>query len=292
MYPGQNPHQQQQGWGRPPPQQQQQQGWGQPPQQQQQQPGGWGQQPQHRGPPPQQGWGPQQPYPQQQQGWGPQPGGGGGGWGQQPQQQMGGNFQQQQQPYNYQASNDMWYGRQYGGNVQNHEMQNLQQWFWSVDSQRRGEINANDLLNALRYMGHNFSEQTSRLIMAVFDADHSGSISFNEFVPMFKFIQALKERFQQCDHDRTQMLSMPQTEEALRSEGFTFDQKTAVALFHKFARNSPGLTFEQFVELACFLGAVKSEFQWRDQQNSGRVNLSLGELVEIIANVSANRGNV
>lgn len=66
----------------------------------------------------------------------------------------------------------------------------LWQWFVSVDRDGSGQINPTELQQALVNGDWTpFELDTVKLLMTIFDTDRSGSITYNEFVGLWKYIQ-------------------------------------------------------------------------------------------------------
>ena len=63
------------------------------------------------------------------------------------------------------------------------QQQQVRGWFMAVDSDRSGQISATELQQALVNGNMSrFSEETCRMLISLFDNNHSGTIDINEFV--------------------------------------------------------------------------------------------------------------
>ena len=63
----------------------------------------------------------------------------------------------------------------------------IRQWFLAVDADRSGQISATELQRALVNGNmRRFSEETCRMLISMFDNNHSGTIDINEFVSLFR----------------------------------------------------------------------------------------------------------
>ncbi|ELR23517.1 EF hand domain containing protein [Acanthamoeba castellanii str. Neff] len=258
-------------WGQPaaggPPQQ-----WGQP------QPATGG------GQPPQQQWGGQpQGYPgggggQPQHQWGqPQPATGGG----QPPQQPGTGYPgqagaggpppqgQQQPPGSYQPP-----PTQPPSNFQGWEMQQVRQWFMSMDRDRSGSISANELAN-VAIGGVPIGFETAVKLIRVFDVDKNGTIDFYEYGALHKAL------FQQQDRDRNGRLDANEIGAALSAGGFRLGPVATQSMFRKYNKSGYGISTVEFLGLVAHVAQVKSLFEWRDKQKTGQVTLDMDSLLEI-----------
>ena len=63
------------------------------------------------------------------------------------------------------------------------QQQQVRGWFMAVDSDRSGQISATELQQALVNGNMSrFSEETCRMLISLFDHNHSDTIDINEFV--------------------------------------------------------------------------------------------------------------
>ena len=79
---------------------------------------------------------------------------------------------------------------QYGAYTQGltpQEAQQIAQWFGAVDTDRSGQIDAQELHKCLSFGGHNFSFAVTQKILLAFDTDRSGQIGmfYLEFDHLF-----------------------------------------------------------------------------------------------------------
>ncbi|KAJ1024082.1 hypothetical protein NDA16_002921 [Ustilago loliicola] len=266
-------------------------GYGAPPPGQQ---GGYGQQQQYGGggygaPPPQQG------------GYGaPPPGQQGGGYGAPPpgQQQGGGGYgapppgQGYGRPQVFNAST----GPPPGADPQ------LWQWFIAVDRDRSGQINPQELSQALVNGDWTpFDLDTVKMLMSVFDVDRSGHISFNEFAGLWKYIQDWQGVFRHFDQDRSGSIDQNELANVLQSFGYRLSPKLLHIVSQKYivsdtaaggaaggmgatgpgARGPPGITFDRFVRACVVIKTLTESFQRHDTQRSGWVQINYDTFMEM-----------
>lgn len=219
-------------------------GYGAPPPGQQ---GGYGQQQQYGGAG---GGGYGAPPPQQQGGYGggyggapPPPGQHQGGYGAPPPGQ-----QQQQGGYGGGGSQQSSYGGPPQGSYGRPQVYNastgpppgadpqLWQWFIAVDRDRSGQINAQELSQALVNGDWTpFDLDTVKMLMSVFDVDRSGQISFNEFAGLWKYIQDWQGVFRHFDQDRSGSIDQNELSNALQSFGYRLSPKLLHIVTQKYS---------------------------------------------------------
>jgi len=274
-----NPYGQQQGGygqqGHNPYGQQQQQGYGQ-------QPGYGGQQPGHN---PygtqQQAYGTQQqahnPYGGAQQSHNPYGGGAAAGGYHPP---AGGQNQFATQS---QAAHNAWYA-QYYNQIQQAELQKLQAWFASVDTDRSGSITAHEL-QKVTFGGFPLGLDIALKLVKVFDKDRSGTIDFFEYASMHQFITLMQRSFTNADRDRSGTLDYREIHTALQSSGFTIGLAPTQLFFNKVSRGSAHINFPQFLQLGADIALLRSKFEWSDTDKDGVIHVNFSQLLEICADL-------
>ncbi|TCD67765.1 hypothetical protein EIP91_011951 [Steccherinum ochraceum] len=252
---------QQHGYGAPPPQQHgygaPQQGYGAPPPQQ-----GYG------APPPQQGYG--APPPQQGYGGGyGAPGGYGGPGG------FGGNAPPVAPPG---ADPQLW------------------SWFTAVDMDRSGHISAQELQKALVNGDWTpFDLDTVKLLMTIFDTDRSGTIGFNEFAGLWKYIKEWQGVYKHFDRDRSGSIDGKELKEALAQFGYKLSPQLLTLVEKKYdvekasappapgvAAPPPGITFDRFVRACVVVRTLTEAFQKLDSDRDGWIQISYDQFMQTV----------
>ncbi|KAJ1923225.1 hypothetical protein IWQ60_006005 [Tieghemiomyces parasiticus] len=157
------------------------------------------------GPPPQQGGGYQRPPPPASQGGG-----------------YGGYPPQQQAPPPQQAAATP-------------SRETLYQWFQAVDTDKSGALSAGELQRALMNGDWSpFNIETVRMMVNMFDKDNSGTIEFNEFAGLWKYIEDWKKCFFTFDQDRSGTIDAQELTRALYTFGYNVPPAVITLLMRKF----------------------------------------------------------
>jgi len=189
-----------------------------------------------------------------------------------------------------------WYS-QYYNQINAQEMQRLAAWFQSVDRDRSGHIDANELATSIWPGGRQFDKWTITKFLAVFDEDRSGSMNFYEYAALYKYIESLTNAFFSCDRDRSMTLDPNELPTALQQAGYQLDVETTNILKKRYAKppgtlghhdvhGLPGLSgpagpaavgtglvsFENFVLICVSLAHMNAVFRRYDRGN-GSVTL-------------------
>lgn len=141
-----------------------------------------------------------------------------------------------------------------------HELQGLQTWFYSIDADRSGSIDMNELGRAQWPHGRPFDQSTIRKLIRVFDADYSGTISFFEFAALHKFVATLQQAFQYCDRDRSWTLDPGELHMALSQAGLPVDPESMASILFRYSRQGH-VSFDNFVALSVQLAHVRHVFE-------------------------------
>lgn len=83
--------------------------------------------------------------------------------------------------------------------------QYINQWtqcFRSFDRDNSGNIDRNELVNALTQFGYRLSDNFYNLLLIKFDRTHSGRIMFDDFIQLCVVLQILTDAFREKDTDR------------------------------------------------------------------------------------------
>ncbi|WWC70460.1 uncharacterized protein I206_104411 [Kwoniella pini CBS 10737] len=319
------PPQQQQQYSQPPPQQglpgaygQPQQQYSQPPpppRQQQQQyqsgqqpqqgpPGGYGQRPQSLGRPPQgytspppqqyqQGGPPPPPAPQQQQ---QRPPSQRQRWSQQSQNQSQNQYgqynqppppppQQQQQwqqqshhPQQVQASPPMG-----ADDAELHRM------FVQFDSSRSGDLSTTDLQRLLAKDTMMDAREDAVKMVNIFDTDKSGTINFQEFEGLYRYIQDWHGIFRRFDRDNSGTIDRKELHNALLGFGFSLPKEMVISLEKRFApppkagqAPTKGISFDRFLMACVTVKHYTEGFRRLDINGSGHITIDYNQFMELV----------
>jgi len=249
-------------------------------------PGGYGAPPPQQGyggygaPPPQQGYGappPQQGYgaPPPQQGYG----GYGGGYGGAPAYGAPGGFSGGPPPAPPPGADPQLWG-----------------WFTAVDVDRSGHISANELQKALVNGDWTpFDLDTVKLLMTIFDTDRSGTIGFNEFAGLWKYIKEWQGVYKHFDKDRSGSIDGKELKDALSQFGYKLSPQLLALLEKKYDVEKasappvpgayappPGITFDRFVRACVVIRTLTEAFQKLDSDRDGWIQISYEQFMQTV----------
>lgn len=137
-----------------------------------------------------------------------------------------------------------------------------------------------------------FHPKTVKMMIRMFDRNNSGTISFDEFVALWRFLAAWRELFDRFDEDRSGRISLQEFEKALVAFGYRLSQPFVTVLFttfeskkqqingeHAMGPAKDGMSFDLFVQACISLRRMTDVFKRYDEDRDGYVTMSFEEFL-------------
>jgi len=142
----------------------------------------------------------------------------------------------------------------------------LRQIFDKWDTDHNGYITPNELQKAMHHLGEPVSDEDIRLIMTMFDKEHTGRIDFAEFGQLYNYVSELKQEFTKADTSRTGSLDMDQVKSAMHRHHKALmlagGVATVYSLFKLHDLHKKGkLEWPHFLRLGLHMGALRSNYE-------------------------------
>ncbi|XP_061355737.1 uncharacterized protein LOC133300230 isoform X2 [Gastrolobium bilobum] len=154
----------------------------------------------------------------------------------------------------------------------------LREWFDRVDSDKSGGITALQLKTALAVGNLEFP------LTVVQQMIRNGSMSFEEFIALNKFLLKVQHAFSDLERGRG-FLVPDDVYEALIKIGFMLDSPAFYSVCESFDQNKNGrFQLDDFIALCVFLQSARNLFNSFDTSKQGRVTLDLNQFVYCTAN--------
>jgi len=174
----------------------------------------------------------------------------------------------------------------------------LYQWFTAVDTDRSGSISAAELQQALVNGDWTpFDLDTVKLLMTIFDTDRSGTIGFEEFSGLWKYIKDWQKVFRHFDADRSGSIDGQELSNALKQFGYNLDQRLVNLLETKYdikggapvaapggRQAAPGVSFDRFVRCCVVVKQLTEAFQRLDTNRDGWIQINYEQFMSIVLN--------
>ncbi|KAK7057916.1 hypothetical protein R3P38DRAFT_2843634 [Favolaschia claudopus] len=170
----------------------------------------------------------------------------------------------------------------------------LWNWFSSVDVDRSGHISAPELERALINGDWTpFDLDTVKLLMTMFDTDRSGTIGFNEFAGLWKYIKDWQNVFKHFDRDRSGSIDGNELRDALAQFGFNLSPHLLVLVQRKYdpvkagttgrpGMAPPGITFDRFVRACVVVKQLSEAFGRLDTDRDGWIQIGYDQFMETV----------
>ncbi|CCM01023.1 uncharacterized protein FIBRA_03071 [Fibroporia radiculosa] len=166
----------------------------------------------------------------------------------------------------------------------------LWNWFMAVDTDRSGQINMHELQKALINGDWTpFDLDTVKMLMTIFDVDRSGTIGFNEFSGLWKYIHDWQGVYRHFDRDRSGTIDTQELRDALTQFGYNLSPRLLAMVEKKYDIHTgsgvgpsgsqgtggpPGITFDRFVRACVVVKQLTESFRRLDTDGDGWVQMS------------------
>ncbi|KAH9608957.1 hypothetical protein KSS87_008833 [Heliosperma pusillum] len=158
----------------------------------------------------------------------------------------------------------------------------LKEWFDRVDSAQLGNITALQLQNALAVGNLNLPLSVVQQMIRMYDFDKNGTMSFEEFLALNKFLLKIQQAFSDSERGRG-FLIHDDVYEALVKLGFSLDSPafyTTCEVTHLFSLLVE-ISWKQYLKKAVVDSNLFNSF---DTSKQGRVTLDLNQFIYCTAN--------
>ncbi|KAI8388920.1 uncharacterized protein BYT42DRAFT_492002, partial [Radiomyces spectabilis] len=165
----------------------------------------------------------------------------------------------------------------------------LLEWFKAVDTDRSGQLTVDELQRALINGDWSpFNIETVRTMVNMFDTDNTGTINFNEFAGLWKYIEDWKRCFQAFDADGSGSIDQAELGNAFRTFGYNVSDKFLKLLIQKFDRYGTvktgrgTVTFDNFVQACVTVKTLTDSFQSFDTDRDGWIQINYEQFLELV----------
>lgn len=125
--------------------------------------------------------------------------------------------------------------------------------------------------------------------MNIFDTDRNGSIVFEEFSGLWKYISDWQRVFKTFDQDRSGTIDGGELANALRSFGYRLSPPLLMMIEQKYASGAvtsygptSGITFDRFVRACVVVKTLTESFQRMDTDRDGRIQIDYEEFMKLV----------
>lgn len=174
--------------------------------------------------------------------------------------------------------------------------QQLQAFFSRIDVDNSGTLTPLELQRVLLNGDWSpFNLDTIELLFSLFDHDRNGTINFNEFIGLWRYIEEWKRLFTTFDKDNSGSIEIPELVNAMTSFGFNISEQMLKKFVRKykiiynvgsrkFMLNNldESVSFDNFVQLCVTVKTSADIFRAFDQAGTGWVKMNYEQFMEVI----------
>ncbi|KAF9192816.1 Alpha-1 3/1 6-mannosyltransferase alg-2 [Haplosporangium sp. Z 11] len=192
--------------------------------------------------------------------------------------------QQQYQQYQNVVQQQLQQGRR--NSAQLAVQSSLKDWFDAVDTDHSGSLSCEELQRALMNGDWTpFNVETVRLMMNMFDRDNDGTISFNEFIGLWNYIEKWKACFQTYDLDGSGTIDAMELQKALRGFGYNLSESIVSLIVTKYdVRGKGDISFDNFVQSCVTVQTLTDSFRRIDVAGTGVVTMTYEQFLGLVIN--------
>lgn len=155
--------------------------------------------------------------------------------------------------------------------------------FQKVDADKSNAISADELQKAL---GNGtwtaFNPETIRLMIGMFDRDLTGTINFNEFGALWKYVCDWQETFRSFDKDNSGSIDRDELKQALTTFGYRLSDRFYDLLIRKFDRSgSAAIRFDDFIQCCIVIQTLTNSFQKFDTNHNGWITIDYEQFLTL-----------
>ncbi|KAM3262018.1 hypothetical protein ACQJBY_052600 [Aegilops geniculata] len=160
----------------------------------------------------------------------------------------------------------------------------LREWFDRVDAAGTGNITAPQLQSALAVGNLDFPLSVVQQMIRMYDFDRNGTMSFEEFLALNRFLQKVQTVFSTLERGRG-FLSLEDVYEALIKLGFSLDSPAFYTVCESFDKSKKGMVrLDEFISICIFVQSARNLFGSFDTTKQGKVTLDFNQFVYCTAN--------
>ncbi|CAK1544720.1 unnamed protein product [Leptosia nina] len=156
--------------------------------------------------------------------------------------------------------------------------------FRSVDKDGSGFITADELQQALSNGTWSpFNPETVRLMIGMFDKQNRGSISFEDFGILWKYVSDWQSCFRSFDNDNSGNINEMELKNALSSFGYRVTDEVVSIMIRKFDRFGRGtILFDDFIQCCVTLNSLTAAFRQYDTDGDGVITIHYEQFLKMV----------
>ncbi|XP_003701446.1 apoptosis-linked gene-2 isoform X3 [Megachile rotundata] len=159
--------------------------------------------------------------------------------------------------------------------------------FQRVDKDRSGAISADELQQALSNGTWTpFNPETVRLMIGMFDKNQNGTVNFEEFGALWKYVTDWQNCFRSFDRDNSGNIDRDELKTALTNFGYRLSDQIINTLIRKYDRAGHGtIYFDDFIQCCVVLYTLTAAFRQLDTDLDGVITIHYEQFLGMVFNL-------
>ncbi|ORX88845.1 EF-hand [Basidiobolus meristosporus CBS 931.73] len=117
----------------------------------------------------------------------------------------------------------------------------------------------------------------------LFDRDNNGTINYQEFVGLWRYIEDWQRCFMGFDKDRSGYIDSQELLEALRAFGYNLSPPFVNLLIRKYDRRGKGdVSFDNFIQICVTIRSLTESFRRFDSNGDGWIQINYEQFLELV----------
>uniref|UniRef100_A0A1B6DUJ6 Programmed cell death protein 6 n=1 Tax=Clastoptera arizonana TaxID=38151 RepID=A0A1B6DUJ6_9HEMI len=156
--------------------------------------------------------------------------------------------------------------------------------FQRVDKDRSGYISSDELQIALSNGTWTpFNPETVRLMIGMFDKQNRGTVSFEDFGALWKYVTDWQNCFRSFDRDNSGNIDKNELRTALQAFGYRLSENIIEMMVRKFDRVGRGtILFDDFIQCCIVLYTLTSAFRQYDTDQDGVITIHYEQFLSMV----------
>uniref|UniRef100_A0A0A9YF23 Programmed cell death protein 6 n=1 Tax=Lygus hesperus TaxID=30085 RepID=A0A0A9YF23_LYGHE len=161
--------------------------------------------------------------------------------------------------------------------------------FQKVDKDRSGHISATELQTALSNGTWSpFNPETVRLMIGMFDKHKQGTIGFEDFGALWRYVTEWQNCFRSFDKDNSGSIDKNELSTALSTFGYRLSAPTVDTIMKKYDRFGKGtILFDDFIQCSIQLHTLTDSFRKYDTDQDGVITLQYEQFVDMVFSIKS-----
>ncbi|RZF45009.1 hypothetical protein LSTR_LSTR001970 [Laodelphax striatellus] len=120
-------------------------------------------------------------------------------------------------------------------------------------------------------------------MIGMFDKEKRGTVSFDNFGALWKYVTDWQHCFRSFDRDGSGSIDSQELQTAFTTFGYRLSQQTVEMIVRKFDRLGQNkILFDDFIEACIVLHTLTSAFKTHDQDQDGIITIHYEQFIDMV----------